>query len=426
MSQQLSPLNGGVQKIQTTTTQLRVGVLSQQFIQANGLESRLTEWAPGGRPIYRRLPAISETYQIDFFNLVPPANTAARFDGIQDIGYVYIPWGEGINGAISLEVVASDSLEDILIKSGTVVWRYGSSEVIPAIVNLKDLDLGSGRYLVAYQLVYDNAPVNHLYYVEDFALTGQPLTITSSSDGVIGWRYMTQNAFLNTDTLFWSNRDTYFPPYAQPGSAFMQWKSDLASAYSKIILRCPKNFSYSGTASLFYVDGSNSTFVSEVAAASDPTGQYFEFSIREPVLQTSWRIEFSSLDVAIQSVTVTGAITQTTQPSGPSPRSALVIYPANQVPETVINVKGEEVPATYCQLAYIDVNSSYQLEDIVDVRYIIHRDYQPVANWLTEPFDSNLIDLYEQVSAYPQLWMAPPNCMRQEYLALEKEQVVIQ
>ena len=160
MSQQLTPVNGGVQEIQTTTTQDRLLVLSQQYISANSLESRPTEWVPGGRPIYRRLPAASETYQIDFFNIVPAANTAVAAE-VQDIGYTFIPWGQGLDSGNSMFVSASDSKQDLLIKGGTIVWKYGNTQVLPTIVNLEVLEVLSGQYDLAYQLLYDDTPVQN-------------------------------------------------------------------------------------------------------------------------------------------------------------------------------------------------------------------------------------------------------------------------
>jgi hypothetical protein len=122
---------------------------------------------------------------------------------------------------------------------------------------------------------------------------------------------------------------------------------------------------------------------------------------------------------------VTGIVTQTARPSGLAPRSSLVIYPENNVPETIQTPDGRTIPATYCRLAYVDVNNLYQVEKILDLRYIIHRDYQPVADWLTEPFDNNLINLYDQVKSYSPLWMSPVTCMDQEYANLETDQVEV-
>jgi len=424
MSQTLVPIDGGVQQIQTTTTQDRLLVLSQQYITANRLESRPTEWVPGGRPIYRRLPATSDTYQIDFFNLVPAANTAVA-SAVQNIGYTFVPWGQGLDSENSMYVSASNSGKDLLIKGGTIVWRYGNTQVLPTIINLEVLDVISGQYDLAYQLLYDDTPVQKLYSVEDFALTGQPLTITSSTDSVIGWRYPAVNAFLNTSTLMWKNTDSFLPSFAQPSQSFLQWESDLASAYTKILLRCPEKTAFTGTATLSYFDGTTYTFIQTVSISSDTTGQFFEFNL-DPRFQTGWQVVFSSLDIAIQSTTVTGVVTMLEPQASPSTRAVLVMYPSGTLPKTVINSAGEEIPATYCSLARVDVLSGYSIDEIGDLRYIIHRDYTPVADWLTKPFDEDLINLYEQVSGYSPLWLAPPSCMKQEYLGLTKDQITVE
>jgi hypothetical protein len=425
MSQQLVPINGGVQEIQTTTTENRLLVLSQQYVSANSLESRPTEWIPGGRPIYRRLPAASETYQIDFFNIVPSPNSAAAYE-VQEQGYVYIPWGEGLNSAASMQVVASDSQQDLLIKSGTIVWRYGNTEVLPTIVNLEVLDVVSGKYDIAYQLVFDDSPVQKLYQVSDYALTGLPLSITSSTDSVVGWRYPAVNAFLNTSNNWWANQDTLLPTYAQPVESFIQWESDLPQAYSKVVLRCPPNTAYTGTATLSYYADSTLVLVNKVPIQKDSTGQYFEFEPTAPVFQSGWNVSFSSLDIAVQSITVSGVLTLLEPQESPSTRATLVMYPTGTLPKTVVNASNKTVPATYCPLAQVDINNSYKIEKIQDTRFTIHRDYVPVADWLTKPFDEDLIDLYEQVTGYQPLWMSPPSAMKQEYAALSESQITVE
>jgi hypothetical protein len=102
------------------------------------------------------------------------------------------------------------------------------------------------------------------------------------------------------------------------------------------------------------------------------------------------------------------------------------MYPAGTLPKTVVNASNQTVPATYCSLAQVDITNTYKVENIQDLRYIIHRDYVPVADWLTKPFDEDLIDLYEQVTDYRPLWMAPPSAMKQEYAALSKNQITVE
>ena len=430
MSQQLTPINGGVvPEIQTTTAQSRLNVLSPQYIEVKGLQSRPTEWVPRGRPIYRRLPATAETYQVDFFNVVNESNiTGNTFvgDAIEEVGYVYVPYGLSINGPFSIEVVTSDTKKDLLIKAGNIVWKYGKVEVLPTIVNMEVLDVLSGKYDVAYQLIYDDSPIPHLYEVSDFGLMGLPLNITASSDITIGWRYPAVNAFLNTSDNFWTNEDTYFPTYAQPATAFLQWGSDLTQAYKKLVLRCPPGTAYSGTATLSYVNNSVLTPVGTVSVSSDTQGQFFQFDIEAPDLQTGWNVTFSSTSVSIQSITVTGAVTLLEPQAALSPRAALVMYSVGTLPKMVTNSQGEQIPAAYCLLAEIDIDANYTVTRIQDTRSIIHRDFTPVADWLTIPFDDDLINLYEQVSEYIPLWMAPPTCMKQEYGKLTSDQIVVE
>jgi hypothetical protein len=424
MSQQLVPIDGGVQEVVTTTNPNRLNVLSQQYITAKKLENRPTEWVPFGRPIYRRLPATSETYQIDFFNIVPAANSAVAAE-VQRIGYTFVPWGEGINGENSMFVSASDSKQDLLIKGGTIVWEYGNTKVLPTIINLPTVDVERSKYDLAYQLVYDDSPVAKLYEVQDFALTGLPLNITSSTDSTVGWRYPAVNAFLNTSTLMWANKDTYLPNYAQPAQSYLQWESELAMAYSTVTLRCPPGTAYTGTASLSYYDGTALTLIETVEIKSDTAGQFFEFTVG-PRFQTGWQVEFSSLDISIQSVTVSGVITLLERQAAASARATLVMYPSGTLPKTVMNSQGDKIPATYCPLAIVDIGLDYAVENIEDTRYVIHRDYTPVADWLTKPFDETLINLYEQVSDYSTLWLAPTTALKQEYLSLEQSQITVE
>lgn len=420
MSQLLTPVGGGFNpEQQTTTTQSRLNVLSPQYIIAKGLESRPTEWVPGGRPIYGRLPGTSETYRIDFFNIVGA--------DAQEVGYVYVPWGDSINGPTSLEVVKTESDQVLLIKAGAVVWKYGKTEIRPTLIDLEAIEANYTKYELAYQLVYDDAPTPQLYSVTDFALTGQPLNITSSTDSVIGWRYPPVNAFLNTDDLRWSNEDSLFPTSAQPTESFIQWVSELGASYESVTLRCPTGTSYSGTATLSYVaGGQTSTAVQTVSVSRDSEGQYFQFDILTPVFQTGWNVSFSSTSVSVRSVTVSGTLTLLEPLLSLTPKATLVMYPKGTLPNTVINSQGEEVPATYASLAEVDVGNNYNVLSIVDTRNLTRRDYVPVSNWLTAPFDQDLIDLYEQVSGYSLLWMAPPTALKQELTGLASDQITVE
>jgi hypothetical protein len=236
----------------------------------------------------------------------------------------------------------------------------------------------------------------------------------------VGWRYPAVNAFRNTDGIFWKNSDSFFPDSStysvQPTTASLSWLSNQPSAYSNITLRCPSSSVFTGTASLYYVNNSVETFVSTVSVSTDSVGQFFSFNMSNPSYNNGWKVVWSDLDIAIQNIVVNGIVTKTTKPSGAQTRSALVLYPENAVPTNT----------TYCPLAFVDINSSFEVIDIQDIRYIVHKNYAPIADWLTVSFDETLIDLYEQVKSYNPLWMAPPTCMKQEYLDLTKDTIIVQ
>jgi hypothetical protein len=84
-----------------------------------------------------------------------------------------------------------------------------------------------------------------------------------------------------------------------------------------------------------------------------------------------------------------------------------------------------EISPTYCDLALVSIAEGYVVEDIRDIRNITHRDFVPVADWLTQPWDDNFIDLYKQVKGYAELWMKPETLLRQEYDALVQYDVVV-
>jgi hypothetical protein len=412
MSQQLTPINGGRSEVQTTISVFRPQVLSENTVRLRNLEPQRTEWIPEGRPIYRRLPSVSENYQIDFFEE-------------KGKGYVYVPYGEGIFGPESMEVVASENKETIIIKPGTIVWEYGENPVNPVIINCRQVGLSSTRYLIGYQLYYDDAPFDAQYAVEDFFLAGLPLNITASTDSVIGWRYLPVNAFLQSGDLIWKSRDNLFPTYSQPSESWIAWETEKACALSKVVVRYSdlSPIAPGGTAKLSYRLNDEWFLASESFSKEDSQGKYFEFNLNDPTFQMGFKVEFPQDDISVKFITVSGILTLSSRPATLTTRSALVAYPENQIPNVFVNSDGEEVPLAICRLAYVDIGDDYLIQEIDDVREIIFKDYKPLAEWLTRPQDEDLIELYEEVSEYSTLWMSPTMALDMEYQDLNKASI---
>jgi len=410
MSQLLTPVNGGLSQIQTTPSAATVQLLSPQFVETSRLESRPTEWVENGRPIYNRLPAVSQTYRTDFnYN--------------ENKGYVVILPGESMKGPQTLQLISSDDKKFLIVKGGSIVWKYGTTRVDPVIIDVEAAGLQSTRYYIAYQLYYDDSPMAGQYEVSDFYLGGLPLTIGASTDSAEGWRYSPANVFVDS-TKVWKNRDNLLPTFVQPASAYLSWESELA-AYSKITLRCPASGVFSGQATLEYQVGDNWSFVQTVSIQTDSTSQYFEFVIGSPSFQGGWRVTWSDLSIQIEEVKVSGVVTIQTQPSTYKPQSNLVAWPANTVPASFKNSSGEDVPLIFCGLGYVDINELYKVISITDIRETVTTGFEPVSEWLTRPWDDNLTENYTQVSNYAELWMNPKNSMKQEYAALTADSIQI-
>lgn len=431
MSQELVPVAnregtiGLTPTIVTTTVQGRAKEISETYKRVRNLWASPTQWVPGGRPIYRRLPAASETYQIDFFS-----------DG--EIGFCYIPYGDDQFGAGSIRVDISEDLRTLLIYDGVIVWKEGTTPVLKAIINLEEVGILSGRFLVAYQQFYDDAPQPLPFEVTDFSLAGQDFAVedsasynfqsTTTANGN-AWPYPGSYAFMPSGSdLSWKN---YLEPVNrvpqansgvvpgvpeeyQPILAWISWKSPLPWKLDKITLRTPSVVK-PPAATLYYFENGGWKLIQTAEPLSDTNGYYWQF-ITNSDPQTAWKVEWPDYTkVEVNDITVSGILNLYSKPSTERARAQLAIYPTNAIPK-------EE---TFCRLAIINVNNfEIQRNDrgellVEDIRDIATRDYEPVADWLTLYWDRSLIHLEEKVATYSPGFMAPPTLLQTSYFDLE-------
>ena len=422
MSQNLVQLNGGRSQVVVSPSYPPGVNLSPQYTSVKGLNSVPTEWVPGGRPIYDRLPSASGLYKVDF--------------GLDNKhAYVYIEPGTSNLGVGSMQVQSSGDGKFLTIQSGTVVWKYGQNPLNPVIIDLELLDMRSTRYLIAYQLFYDDSAFEAEYLVEDFSLSGYELNVESGTDSVPGWRYSPLYAFTDSSSETWRNYDGVFTTYS--GNAYLSWQSEFPHSYTMVRLDCPKNSQVSGTASLFYqvcpsqVEGdkycNNPQWeLQQVAAVGrDSEGQYFEFPILYPSKQFGWKVTWSDPKISVAGVKVSGELTLKNKPVTPLTYCQLVAYPENVIPDTILNTEGEKIPLILCKLAYVDVNNVYEVEKIQDAREIVNTNHQPIADWLTLAQDETLTLLHTQAENFPTLWMDPETSLTHEYLTLSDNLITL-
>lgn len=435
MSQNLTPISNSTgvvgltpQLNTTVNTQQRIKIFSPQYKDAKGLSVQPTQWNPVGRPIYGRLPAASEQYQLNFFE------ESGR-------GYVFITRGGDLFGPGSMYVGQSENLDVLLIEDGTIVWEEGTTPVYKTFVDLRELGVDDGRYLICYQLIYDDEPQPLPFQVEDYCLAGLDFSVTDSSsksfersgDQANPWPFPGINMFaLAEQGLEWKNYIDIvnhspgaqagikpgFPDYEQPLLSWVAWESALPWKLDTIKVRTTLTANVPPCS--LYIDSADASdpweLVQQNQALLDSEGYYWEFQT-DMVPQLKWKLDWGAINrVDALKLTVSGQLYIPSKPSVPVPRAQLAIYPTNLIP------KDESL----CRLAIISVDNftiatkpnGELFKD--DVREIINRDYEPIANWLTQYWDSQLISLWEDVKAFSPRFMAPPTLLKTSYLGLEK------
>lgn len=410
MSQNVNPLNGGKKTVQVTPSSLPGIYISEPYQKSKGLEPKQTEWVPGGRPIYDRLPASSERYKVEF--------------GLEDNkAYVYLPVGNSIFGPNSLGIEATNEGQFLTIKSGSAVWKYGEVKLDPVIINVKDVGFGNSKFTFAYQFFLDDSEFEAIYNVEGYSLRGYPMKVLSGTDSVKGWRYPAQYAFYGSDNVEWRNYDPIFSDYSS--AAYLTWQFSAAAVLSKIEARCPKSSVVKGSAKLFLAsseDGEEPHFelVASSEVQTDSDGPFFVFSLDHQNPANTWKIEWSDNKISVNDILVTGSIPILETPGEAQTRVSLVAYPQGTLPKFTTDASGNKVPAVYCTLAQVEIDGNYTVTGIADLRESVNTTYQPIAEWLTRPWDETLIEMLEQMNNYAEYWMSPDTCMKQEYQTFTK------
>lgn len=360
----------------------RVEVANDEALKILALEPVDTVWGrKSGRPIYDRLPGVSEGYREEYFGEVGR-------------GLVYIdPQFGTLNGPGSLEIGAwQEDPRVLVVYNGTITWAYGQIQTDTLAVNLETVVEGGiqdGSYQVGYYLnrVSPDVVRYSKYFVEDYSLGG-------------------------SQTVYAANREAKYHPvvsmFSEPADG--SWT--------------PTEFNEAGP----YEDGSFVTldFTETVVAR--------EFLLTAATTATAKCALYSSDDAIVwtleDSVSATGngwAVRSSKDAGaryfrfffwGGTADVAEVRYTGeavfqNQKPtgftsEAEIFLEGEydEIDRPHIVLAIISV-SNFEITSIRDVRSQTSRKYEPVASWLTTFQDENLRSLITGIEGYSTLYMSP-------------------
>lgn len=366
----IRPLNGGLRFIETqprqfTNLQLRSQTLRRLF----GLDPQPTEWEQeGGRPIYDRLPRASEQYRRD-----PEDN---------GYGKVFIDETQRLAvgpGSLKAELTEGSNL---LINSGKVSWPEGVTSHSETTINIEILGLESSTWYVGYELITDNSDKNFIYQLVD-----------QSIENFDGWSVSSPSPVCNFEAPYamFSSGDNYFIP----NSGQLILDLTVQNQFTKITIPVQGITSANGASLttdlstgkyLPYYDTINSALVWDNLNFSDsPTQIIFELP------NTITRISGITFSGIFEIINRGESLLQDTD---------LVIY----------NSRDPELQTSLLALlGYFETDLNGLISNLRDIRQITNIKNEPVAKWLTQAQDDDLIYYYNQIKNYAELWMNPNN-----------------
>jgi hypothetical protein len=341
-----------------------------------------------GRPIYDRLPAISEQYK-------------KGYDRDQAFVYLDPQFGQ-YEGPGSMEVVTFlDDPNILIVENGEITWHMGQVPVEGFNVDLTQLEAGNGAadgdYQVGYTLSYD-VPV------EDTLVPGYALASVENSTlgdaaisiGASGASQYHESYFAISDadigTSWWPGINTVTGPY-YPGSWFVIDFRALVSPKKFEIIADPNEPNPTAKLALY---GSNDAIVWEEVNEVRPTGDRWIATVPKPTEFRYWKFFFWDGTASISDILYSGtAYFPDLRVSGPI-----------QIATPYFGGLYEEPPEDFLLLATITVRN-YRVGKITDFRRFTSKKYEPVSSWLTDFQDSNLRCVFEAVENYSEFYLNP-------------------
>lgn len=387
---------GPIVAIPAVTGLSRFDIISDEARDVKDLKPVPTVWGlDRGRPIYDRLPGVSEAYRLDYF-------------GDEKIGLVYIdPQFGTLSGPGSLEVGRlPDDGSILIIQSGTITWSYGRIPTTGLAIDLKSIVSGGvqdGAYLVGYYLNYSQPESLDyaLYRVENYTLSNTPSIYEASSEANY---YPIDFAFSEVDDGSWRpERNGEAGDYGVGSSVFLDFTQPVRA----------ESFTFAGSeistarCALYSSDDAIVWYLEDQ--------EYFDGSWRLRVSRDTparyWKFFFWGGLVEVNNILYTGeALFPNQRPSGP----------VSTAEPFLEDDQFAEIDRPYILLAQVEVKEQ-QVVTVTDLRRQTSTKYEPVAKWLTDFQDTSLRSLVTDISEYSTRYLAPQTSCEDMYLELSSE-----
>lgn len=393
-------LLGPITAVPAVTGLSRFDIISDEAQDVKRLNPVPTVWGRNsGRPIYDRLPGVSEAYRLDYF-------------GDEKQGLVYLdPRFGKYTGPGSLEVGRLPEDPSVLIiQSGTITWSYGQIPLTGLAIDLRSIIDGGaqdGAYLVGYYLNY-TIPESLSYAsfrVENYSLSNTPSLYDASSEANY---HPVEFAFSEIDDGSWKPKDDGSTgSYSEGSSVTVDFTRPVTA--ERFILSGTELCS--GMCALY--SSEDAIFWTLESQISHRDGWSLNVSRDTPARY--WKMFFWDGVADVTQILYTGeALFPNQRPSGP----------VSTAKPFLEDDQFAEIEQPHALLALVEVKDQKAVS-VTDYRRTTSKKYEPVAKWLTEPWDTSLRSLLTDISQYSSRYMAPPSSCEDMYLELSSETFVI-
>jgi hypothetical protein len=365
-----------------------IEVITEEAQKVKFLEPELTVWGrPAGRPIYDRLPGVSQGYRLDFF-------------GERDLGYVYIDpqYGRTFGPGSLLVGSWERDASVVVIENGTITWRHGQVEANALALDLRNVvedGVPDGEYYVGYYLSYVNEQESD--FISEYAVKDSSLAATTALFQASRYaeNHPATAAFSEISDGTWLPTDFgYAGTYAAGTSLVIDFTKPLVE--EEFVLKGGALGYDTATCALYR---SNDGICWYFETQTKATNNEWRLLVSSEQPWRYWRIFFWGGAAEVSEITFTGvAVFRSKYVS----TGVSVLEPFLEEIEPNFNF---ELP--HALLAGIEVRNK-QVVGVADYRQITSIKYEPVASWLTDFQDTSLKSLFDGISNYSDQYMAPP------------------
>lgn len=381
----------------------KIDVANREALEVLALTPTNTVWGgPFGRPIYDRLPGVSEAYKREFF-------------GERDRGFVFIDpqFGSSI-GPGSLQVGAwQEDPRVLIVYNGTITWAYGQIETTTLAFNLSNVVPGGiqdGSYQVGFYLNRVDPDVARFskFAVENYSLGGSETVYATDAEAKY---HPVVTMFSEPSDGSWRPSEFGEAGLYPDGSAVTMDFTETVVAKSFTLIAAPSGLATARCA----LYSSENAIVWTLEDSVSPRDGKWQLNSGLNSGARYYRLFFWGGVADISEVRYTGeAIFKNPRPA--IPRSEAEIF---------LEGEFDQIDRPHLVLAVVTV-SNYEITEIRDTRSQTSVKYEPVASWLTEFQDDSLRSLITSIEDYSSLYMAPTATLDVLYERLLEENFVFE